>query len=178
MYFFFQAEDGIRDHCVTGVQTCALPICSSVAFDRMRFDFSHPKALTHDDIQVVEDEVNNRIRRNAEVTTRLMTPDRATEAGALALFGEKYGDEVRVVAMGDIDEDAKRPYSIELCGGTHVRRTGDIGLAKIVSESAVAAGGRRNEGLTGAGGGNPCAAGEKSVGPAAARRQAAPARNP
>jgi len=123
---------------------------SSVAFDRMRFDFSHPKALTHDDIRAVEDEVNNRIRGNAEVTTRLMTPDRATEAGALALFGEKYGDEVRVVAMGDFDEEAKRPYSIELCGGTHVRRTGDIGLAKIVSESAVAAGVRRIEVLTGA----------------------------
>src|SRR5258707_9087685 len=123
---------------------------SSVAFDRMRFDFSHPKVLTHADIHVVEDQVNNRIRRNAEVTTRLMTPDRATEAGALALFGEKYGDEVRVVAMGDIDEEAKRPYSIELCGGTHVRRTGDIGLAKIVSESAVASGVRRIEVLTGA----------------------------
>src|SRR5258707_891470 len=123
---------------------------SHVASDRMRLDFSHSKALTPDDIPAVEDEVNFRIRRNAEVTTRLMTPDRATEAGALALFGEKYGDEVRVVAMGDIDEEAKRPYSIELCGGTHVRRTGDIGLAKIVSESAVASGVRRIEVLTGA----------------------------
>jgi alanyl-tRNA synthetase len=123
---------------------------SHVAADRMRFDFSHSKALTQEDIQAVEDEVNARIRRNAEVTTRLMTPDRATEAGALALFGEKYGDEVRVVAMGDIDEAAKRPYSVELCGGTHVRRTGDIGLAKIVSESAVASGVRRIEVLTGA----------------------------
>ena len=123
---------------------------SHVAADRMRFDFSHPKALTQEDIQAVEDEVNDRIRRNAEVTTRLMTPDRATEAGALALFGEKYGDEVRVVAMGDIDEEAKRAYSVELCGGTHVRRTGDIGLAKIVSESAVASGVRRIEVLTGA----------------------------
>jgi alanyl-tRNA synthetase len=123
---------------------------SHVAADRMRFDFSHSKALTQDDIQAVEDEVNARIRRNAEVTTRLMTPERATETGALALFGEKYGDEVRVVAMGDIDEAAKRPYSVELCGGTHVRRTGDIGLAKIVSESAVASGVRRIEVLTGA----------------------------
>src|SRR5260221_13581522 len=174
MYFFFQAEDGIRDHCVTGVQTCALPICSSVAFDRMRFDFSHPKALTHDDIQVVEDEVNNRIRRNAEVTTRLMTPDRATEAGALALFGEKYGDEVRVVAMGDIDEEAKRPYSIELCGGTHVRRTGDIGLAKIVSESAVAAGGRPLPGLARRAARTPGAAGKKPPPPAGGSPKAAP----
>jgi alanyl-tRNA synthetase len=123
---------------------------SHVAADRMRFDFSHSKALTQDDIQAVEDEVNARIRRNAEVTTRLMTPERATEAGALALFGEKYGDEVRVVAMGDIDEEAKRAYSVELCGGTHVRRTGDIGLTKIVSESAVASGVRRLEVLTGA----------------------------
>jgi alanyl-tRNA synthetase len=123
---------------------------SHVAADRMRFDFSHSKALTPEDIRAVEDEVNARIRSNAEVTTRLMTPDRATEAGALALFGEKYGDEVRVVAMGDIDEAAKRPYSVELCGGTHVRRTGDIGLAKIVSESAVASGVRRIEVLTGA----------------------------
>jgi alanyl-tRNA synthetase len=151
---------------------------SSVAFDRMRFDFSHPKALTHDDIQAVEDEVNNRIRRNAEVTTRLMTPDRATEAGALALFGEKYGDEVRVVAMGDIDEEAERPYSIELCGGTHVRRTGDIGLAKIVSESAVAAGVRRIEVLTGAAAEAHVAQEEKLLRQAAASLKATPAEIP
>ncbi len=151
---------------------------SSVAFDRMRFDFSHPKALTHDDIRAVEDEVNSRIRGNAEVTTRLMTPDRATEAGALALFGEKYGDEVRVVAMGDIDEEAKRPYSIELCGGTHVRRTGDIGLAKIVSESAVAAGVRRIEVLTGAAAETYVAQEEALLRQAAANLKSTPAEIP
>ncbi len=151
---------------------------SSVAFDRMRFDFSHPKALTHDDIRAVEDEVNSRIRGNAEVTTRLMTPDRATEAGALALFGEKYGDEVRVVAMGDIDEEAKRPYSIELCGGTHVRRTGDIGFAKIVSESAVAAGVRRIEVLTGAAAETYVAQEEALLRQAAANLKSTPAEIP
>jgi alanyl-tRNA synthetase len=124
---------------------------SLVAPERMRFDFSHPRALTAEDIRALESEVNARIRQNSEVATRLMTPERAVEAGALALFGEKYGDEVRVVAMG---EEARghgaAPYSVELCGGTHVRRTGDIGLFKIVSESAVAAGVRRIEVLTGA----------------------------
>jgi alanyl-tRNA synthetase len=123
---------------------------SLVASDRMRFDFSHNKALTHDDIQWIEDEVNARIRGNSEVTTRLTTPDLAVEAGALALFGEKYGDEVRVVAMGGEDPALKRPFSVELCGGTHVRRTGDIGFCKIVSESAVASGVRRIEVVTGA----------------------------
>jgi alanyl-tRNA synthetase len=121
---------------------------SLVAADRMRFDFSHPKALTAEDIRWVEDEVNARIRDNSEVTTRLMTPDKAVEAGALALFGEKYGDEVRVVAMGN--GTSPKAFSVELCGGTHVRRTGDIGLAKIISESAVAAGVRRIEVMTGA----------------------------
>jgi alanyl-tRNA synthetase len=125
---------------------------SLVAPDRMRFDFSHPRALTNDDVVAVENAVNDRIRQNGEVTTRLMTPDRAIEAGAMALFGEKYGDEVRVVAMGeDTDEhDHARHYSVELCGGTHVARTGDIGLFKIVSESALASGVRRIEALTGA----------------------------
>ncbi len=123
---------------------------SSVAPDRLRFDFSHPRALTAEDVQSVEAEVNKRIRENAEVTTRLMTPDRAIEAGAMALFGEKYGDEVRVVAMGeDHDEHETHPFSVELCGGTHVRRTGDIGFFKIVSESAVASGVRRIEAVTG-----------------------------
>jgi alanyl-tRNA synthetase len=120
---------------------------SAVAPDRMRFDFSHPKAMGAEDIAAVEAEVNARIRGNAEVSTRLMTPEAAVAAGALALFGEKYGEEVRVVSMGD---DAAKPhYSTELCGGTHVRRTGDIGLFKIVSESAVAAGVRRIEVVTG-----------------------------
>jgi alanyl-tRNA synthetase len=123
---------------------------SLVAPDRLRFDFSHPKALTDADIRVIESEVNDRIRTNAEVATRLLTPDRAVAEGALALFGEKYGDEVRVVAMGGVLDGENRPFSIELCGGTHVRRTGDIGLFKIVSETAIASGVRRIEALTGA----------------------------
>jgi alanyl-tRNA synthetase len=125
---------------------------SLVAPDRLRFDFSHPRALAPEDLAAVEQAVNARIRQNAEVSTRLMTPDRAVEQGALALFGEKYGDEVRVVAMGD-EGDAQtgpRHFSVELCGGTHVRRTGDIGFFKIASESAVASGVRRIEALTGA----------------------------
>src|SRR3954470_23101769 len=122
---------------------------SLVAPDRMRFDFSHPKPLTPEDIQAIEAEVNMRIRDNGEVRTRLLTPESAVAEGALALFGEKYGDEVRVVAMGAAD-DPVRPYSVELCGGTHVRRTGDIGLFKIVGESAIASGVRRIEALTGA----------------------------
>ncbi len=123
---------------------------SLVAPDRMRFDFSHPKPLGDDDIQAVEAEVNDRIRANAEVGTRLLTPDRAVAEGALALFGEKYGEEVRVVAMGGVLDGESRPFSVELCGGTHVPRTGDIGLFKIVSETAIASGVRRIEALTGA----------------------------
>ncbi|HLB80399.1 MAG TPA: alanine--tRNA ligase, partial [Dongiaceae bacterium] len=121
---------------------------SLVAPDRLRFDFSHPKPLTEDDLRAAEAEVNARIRRNAAVGTRFMTPDEAVAAGAIALFGEKYGDEVRVVAMGGADDG--QPFSTELCGGTHARRTGDIGLFKIVAEGAVAAGLRRIEALTGA----------------------------
>ncbi|HEY2615957.1 MAG TPA: alanine--tRNA ligase, partial [Acetobacteraceae bacterium] len=117
--------------------------------DRLRFDISQPRPLTGDDIAWVEAEVNARVRENGEVTTRLMTPDAAVETGAMALFGEKYGEEVRVVAMG-AGEGNKAAYSIELCGGTHVRRTGDIGYFKILSESAVAAGVRRIEAVTGA----------------------------
>ncbi len=125
---------------------------SLVAPDRLRFDFSHPRALTPDDLQAVEAEVNKRIRQNAEVVTRLMTPERAIGEGAMALFGEKYGDEVRVVSMGEDYDDGehRHPFSVELCGGTHVRRTGDIGFFKIVSESAVASGVRRIEAVTGA----------------------------
>jgi alanyl-tRNA synthetase len=122
---------------------------SLVAPDRLRFDFSHPRALSSDDVAAVEAEVNERIRSNSEVRTRLLTPDHAVAEGALALFGEKYGDEVRVVAMGGAN-DEDRPFSVELCGGTHVHRTGDIGLFKIVSEMAVASGVRRIEALTGA----------------------------
>ena len=122
---------------------------SLVAPDRLRFDFSHPKALSSEDILAIEAEVNERIRANSAVHTRLLTPDRAVAEGALALFGEKYGDEVRVVAMGGANAE-DRPFSVELCGGTHVRRTGDIGLFKIVGETAIASGVRRIEALTGA----------------------------
>ncbi len=126
---------------------------SLVAPDRLRFDFSQPRAMTPEDVRAVEAEVNARIRANDEVRTRVMTPDLAVAEGALALFGEKYGDEVRVVSMGEdpeTDNASPHPFSVELCGGTHVRRTGDIGLFKIVSESAVASGVRRIEALTGA----------------------------
>ncbi len=117
--------------------------------DRLRFDISQPRPITAEEIAWVETEVNARIRENTEVTTRLMTPDAAVELGAMALFGEKYGEEVRVVSMG-IGEGNKDAYSIELCGGTHVRRTGDIGYLRIVAEAAVAAGVRRIEAVTGA----------------------------
>ena len=120
---------------------------SQVGPDSLRFDFSQPKAMSQAEITAVEVEVNQRIRDNLDVATRIMTPDDAVEAGALALFGEKYGDEVRVVSMGNPDGDK---YSVELCGGTHVRRTGDIGYFRITSESAVAAGVRRIEAVTGA----------------------------
>jgi alanyl-tRNA synthetase len=119
---------------------------SLVAPDYFRFDFSHPKALTRDEIEAVEAEVNAQIRSNEPVTTRLMTPDEAISAGAMALFGEKYGDEVRVLSMGRFDEG---DYSVELCGGTHVRALGDIQLLKIIGESAVSSGVRRIEALTG-----------------------------
>ena len=119
---------------------------SMVAEDRLRFDFSHQSAVSPDDIALVEADVNAQIRHNGVVQTRLMTPDDAVAAGALALFGEKYGDEVRVLSMGDGDD---LPYSVELCGGTHVQALGDIGLIKLVSESAVASGVRRVEALTG-----------------------------
>ncbi len=114
---------------------------SQVGPDRLRFDFAHTKALSAEESRAVEAEVNRRIRANAEVATKVMTPDDAIKAGAMALFGEKYGDEVRVVSMGDL--------STELCGGTHAGRTGDIGGFKIVAESAVASGVRRIEAVTG-----------------------------
>jgi alanyl-tRNA synthetase len=119
---------------------------SLVAPDYFRFDFSHPKPMTRAEIETVEADVNRHIRENKPVGIRLMTPDAAIEAGAMALFGEKYGDEVRVLSMG---HDADESYSVELCGGTHVNALGDIQLLKIVSESAVAAGVRRIEALTG-----------------------------
>ena len=122
---------------------------SLVAPDRLRFDVSHPKGVSADELANVEVDVNNQIAANASVSTRLMDPESAVEAGAMALFGEKYGDEVRVVSMGDdINADF---FSTELCGGTHVKRTGDIGVFKILSETAVASGVRRIEALTGAG---------------------------
>ncbi len=119
---------------------------SLVAPDRLRFDFSHPEALTHSQIAAVESLVNEQVRHNEAVTTRLMTPDDAIAAGAMALFGEKYGDEVRVLSMGKGDANS---YSVELCGGTHVNATGDIAIFKIISESAVSSGVRRIEALTG-----------------------------
>jgi alanyl-tRNA synthetase len=119
---------------------------SLVAPDRLRFDFSHPRALSAEDIAAIEAEVNARIRDNDPVTTRLMTPEAAIESGALALFGEKYGEEVRVLSMGRLDGS---DYSVELCGGTHVTALGDIALFRIVAEGAVAAGVRRIEALTG-----------------------------
>jgi alanyl-tRNA synthetase len=121
---------------------------SMVGEDRLRFDFSHPAALTSEDIAAIEAEVNAEIRANEPVTTRLMSLADAVAAGALALFGEKYGEEVRVLAMGRPGR-AGRHYSVELCGGTHVRATGDIGIFRIISESAVSAGVRRIEALTG-----------------------------
>ena len=123
---------------------------SLVAPDRLRFDFSHPRALSRDDLDAVEGDVNRHIRENTPVTTRLMTPDAAIAAGAMALFGEKYGDEVRVLSMGrGGDDETAANYSTELCGGTHVTALGDIALFKIVGESAVASGVRRIEALTG-----------------------------
>ena len=116
--------------------------------DRLRFDVSQPTPIAKADLQAVEAEVNARIRENTAVTTRLMTPDAAVAEGAMALFGEKYGDEVRVVAMGG-GSDGRPAYSIELCGGTHVHRTGDIGLFRLLSEGAVSAGVRRIEAVTG-----------------------------
>jgi len=122
---------------------------SRVAAADLRFDFSHSRPVSHEDLAAIEAEVNDRIRANSEVRTRLLSPDQAIKEGAMALFGEKYGDEVRVVAMG-AHEGEESPYSVELCGGTHVRRTGDIGLFKVTGESSVASGVRRIEAVTGA----------------------------
>ncbi|MDE5440691.1 alanine--tRNA ligase [Bradyrhizobium sp. CSA207] len=125
---------------------------SLVAPDRLRFDFVHPKPITPDELARVEDIANNVVLENDEVTTRVMGVDEAREAGARALFGEKYGDEVRVVSMGRTARERGANalgWSVELCGGTHVRRTGDIGLITLTGESAVASGVRRIEALTG-----------------------------
>jgi alanyl-tRNA synthetase len=117
--------------------------------DRMRFDFSHGGPLTADEIDRIEAEVNEVIRQNVPAETKEMAPQEAIEAGAVALFGEKYGDSVRVLTLGNSLTEAGKFYSVELCGGTHVARTGDIALFKIVSEQGVAAGVRRIEALTG-----------------------------
>ena len=125
---------------------------SLVAPDRLRFDFAHPKPITPDELSRIEDIANEVVLENDEVTTRLMAVDDARDAGARALFGEKYGDEVRVVSMGKSDRDRMSNalgWSVELCGGTHVRRTGDIGLISVTGESAVSSGVRRIEALTG-----------------------------
>ncbi len=123
---------------------------SLVAPDRLRFDFSHPKPISAEELERVEDIANDIVLQNAPVTTRLMAVDDAIASGARALFGEKYGDEVRVVAMGQGSGNTLG-WSVELCGGTHVRRTGDIGLISVVGEAGVAAGVRRIEALTGKG---------------------------
>ncbi|WP_040489339.1 alanine--tRNA ligase [Fulvimarina pelagi] len=124
---------------------------SLVAPERLRFDFSHPKPMDRAEIEAVERLANGIVRQNAPVETRLMAVDEAIESGAMALFGEKYGDEVRVVSMGTAQEGKKagKPYSTELCGGTHVSATGEIGVVHVVGESAVGAGVRRIEALTG-----------------------------
>jgi alanyl-tRNA synthetase len=121
---------------------------SLVAPDRLRFDFSHPKPMSNDEIERVEDIANDIVLQNSPVTTRVMALDDARDSGARALFGEKYGDEVRVVAMGEPGGNTMG-WSVELCGGTHVKRTGDIGLISISSENGVSSGVRRIEAITG-----------------------------
>ncbi len=142
--------------------------------DRLRFDVSQPRPITGQELATVEAEVNARVRENTEVSTRLMTPEAAVEMGAMALFGEKYGEEVRVVSMGT-GEGNKAAYSIELCGGTHVRRTGDIGYFKIISEAAVGAGVRRIEAVTGAAAETVVAGMEQTLHQASAALRASPA---
>ena len=143
--------------------------------DRLRFDVSQPTPIARDDLAVVEAEVNAQIRRNSEVTTRLMTPEAAVAEGAMALFGEKYGDEVRVVSMG---AGSGESYSTELCGGTHVGRTGDIGLFRIVGEGAVSAGVRRVEAVAGEAALATLAATDRIVADLAAQLRTSPAELP
>ena len=122
---------------------------SMVSGERLRFDFTHQKPISDEELAQVEDIANHVVLRNEPVITRLMAVDEAIESGARALFGEKYGDEVRVVSMGTMDgQNGPRPFSVELCGGTHVSRTGDIGLVTVIGESAVASGIRRIEAKT------------------------------
>ena len=117
---------------------------SLVAPDRLRFDFSHMKPISEQEIEKIESHVNSMVEKKSDVKTRIMTPKEAVDNGALALFGEKYGEEVRVLSMGD---EKEKYFSTELCGGTHVRNTGDIGKFKIISQSSIAAGVRRVEAL-------------------------------
>jgi alanyl-tRNA synthetase len=135
-------HEALRRHLGTHVSQKG----SLVAPDRLRFDISHTKPISQEELRKIEDEVNERIRLNSSVDTRLMTPEEAIAAGAMALFGEKYGDEVRVLSMGGAHGEK---YSVELCGGTHALRTGDIGLFRIVGEGAVSAGVRRIEAVAG-----------------------------
>ncbi|NVJ70591.1 MAG: alanine--tRNA ligase, partial [Alphaproteobacteria bacterium] len=148
---------------------------SLVAPERLRFDISHPKAITEEELAAVELEVNRVIRENAAVETRLLSYDDAIEAGAMALFGEKYGDEVRVVSMGDEATTSKPHYSVELCGGTHVKRLGDIALFTILSEGGVSAGVRRIEALTGAAALDHLNSQQRLLKEAAAQMKASPA---
>ena len=117
---------------------------SLVEPNRLRFDFSHMKPISNEEMDKIENFVNEMVSKKSDVKTRLMTPKEAVENGALALFGEKYGEEVRVLSMGD---DEGKYFSTELCGGTHVKNTGDIGKFKIISQSSIAAGVRRIEAL-------------------------------
>ncbi len=151
---------------------------SLVAPDRLRFDISHQRPLSREDIEAVEADVNDRIRDNAAVQTRFMTPEEAIDQGALALFGEKYGAEVRVVSMGGPDEKAGGNYSTELCGGTHVARVGDIGFFKITGETALASGVRRIEAVSGAAALNYVEAREVLLDQAAAAAKVPPSRLP
>ena len=154
---------------------------SLVAHDKLRFDFSQPTPISADALARIETEVNNRIRMNEEVLTRLMSPQEAVGQGAMALFGEKYGEEVRVLFMGGREErteSGREYFSVELCGGTHVKRTGDIAVFKIVSESAVAAGVRRIEALTGQAALDWFAEQEKMLQAAAEAAKASPAELP
>jgi alanyl-tRNA synthetase len=145
--------------------------------ERLRFDVSQPTPIGRDDLAWVEATVNAKIRENTEVSTRLMTPEAAVTEGAMALFGEKYGDEVRVVGMGGA-ADGKSAWSVELCGGTHVRRTGDIGLFRIVSESAVSAGVRRVEAVVGEAALGAIAEADRRMAEVAEALKAAPAEVP
>ncbi len=151
---------------------------SLVAPDRLRFDFTHAKAMTPAEIATVEAEVNAFVRQNTRVETRIMTPDAAEALGARALFGERYGDEVRVVSMGARAGSGLGPrgetYSLELCGGTHVARTGDIGGFRLVSEAATASGVRRVEALTGQAALAHASAAEAALGEAAGLLRARP----